>query len=171
MAEPIRTAMIACCGNVEVGDDGFGPAVGVALAQWNIPAIEVIDLGTAPSHLLDVLASCQALCVVDAAMDADCPAGQLIDTDWFSPCRPTLIHERPSGTHSLTLVDQIALAHRLHLLPRHVRLVAATIATPRPGQPMCAALRELVPTAAERIVRWVFSVCDAAVNVRGAMVV
>lgn len=70
---PDRPHVLLCLGNELHGDDGFGPAVGAALAAQGLPAPwRLVQAGTRGLEALAVLQDCQAAIVVDAAA----PAGQ-----------------------------------------------------------------------------------------------
>jgi hydrogenase maturation protease len=147
--------LIAACGNTMAGDDAFGPRVAEALIRKRLPATEIVNLATRPGGLLDHLPGPQLLLVVDAAIRDGQPIGNLIDLDWFDPSRPPLAHEAALSSHGVSIADEINLADRLGMLPRPVRLVACTIGSTHPGQPMHEAVQRQVPPAAHRIAAYV----------------
>ena len=64
---PPRHALL-CLGNELHGDDGFGPAVGRALAAQGLPAPwQLVQAGTRGLEALAALQDCEAAIVVDAA--------------------------------------------------------------------------------------------------------
>jgi hydrogenase maturation protease len=64
---------VLCFGNELHGDDGFGPAVGRALAELGLPGgWELHQLGTRGLDALALLQDCEAALLVDA----EAPAGQ-----------------------------------------------------------------------------------------------
>lgn len=147
--------LIAACGNAMAGDDAFGPRVAEVLIRKRLPAVEIVNLGTKPGGLLDHLPGSQLLLVVDAAVQDDKPVGHLIELDWFAPSRPPLAHEAVLSSHGVSIADEIGLADRLGMLPRHVHLVACTIGSTHSGQPMHEAVQRQVPPAARRIAAYV----------------
>lgn len=65
---------VLCLGNELHGDDGFGLAVGRALATPGLPAPwQLVQAGTRGLEALAALQDCEAAIVVDAAAPAGCP--------------------------------------------------------------------------------------------------
>jgi hydrogenase maturation protease len=148
------TILVAAYGNNLAADDSFGPLVAEAVRARAIPGVEVVSLGMKPASLLDYLANHRAVCVVDAARCDGLPAGTLIDVDFFDADRPPLVHDASLSTHGLSVADELALAQRLGLCPKHVRLVAVVAASIEVGRsPSFEVLRQ-VPAAASRIADW-----------------
>ena len=93
--------VILGCGNVLLGDDGFGPAVIERLHQVGLPkTVEAIDVGTSiREHLLDYLLAPQLrprlLVVVDAAYREGVDPGTLFH------CRPEELP--PCKAHDFSL--------------------------------------------------------------------
>lgn len=167
MPRGTRPILIAACGNTMAGDDAFGPRVAEALTRTRLPAAEIVNLATKPGGLLNHLPGPQLLLVVDAAVQDDKPVGHLIELDWFDPGRPPLAHEAALSSHGVSIADQIHLADRLGMLPRHVRLVACTIGSTHPGQPMHGAVQRQVPIAARRIAAYVRDWLEKSNNLWG----
>ncbi len=75
--------MILGCGNILLGDDGFGPAVIARLHEIGVPeAVQAIDVGTSIreqllDYLLDPRLRPQLLVVVDAAYQGGLAPGTL----------------------------------------------------------------------------------------------
>lgn len=70
---PGRRHALLCLGNELHGDDGFGPAVGRAIADQGLPGPwQLVQAGTRGLEALAALQDCAAAIVVDAAA----PAGQ-----------------------------------------------------------------------------------------------
>jgi hydrogenase maturation protease len=147
----MRPILVATCGNASAGDDAFGPRVAALLRENDRADLEVVDLGMKPAALLDHLEGRQMLVIVDAAAGQGLPPGLLIDTDWWSADRPPLVSERSLSTHGISLADQIELAGKLHLLPRIVRVIAATGAAMTVGAESSPSIDRLVAEAAHRI--------------------
>lgn len=145
--------LIAACGNVDAGDDAFGPAVAAALREMDLPMVEVVDLDIRPAALLDHLDLRLALIVVDAVKSPHDGPGRLVDVDWFHPRRPALVNDDPMSTHGISIGAQLDLAGRLGMLPQRARLVGGTLNDAEVGQPMSPAMRELVRDAASYIHR------------------
>ncbi len=146
--------LIAACGNLIAGDDEFGPLVAAALREMasdRMPWMKIVDLEMKPTALLDYLPGPELLILVDAAQSPGDEAGKLIDVDWFSPDRPTLVRDAILSSHGLSIPEDIKLADRLNILPDQVRLVAVTIGMTRIGGTMRHEVRCQVPAAAETI--------------------
>lgn len=147
--------LIVALGNPTAGDDEFGPLVARALdellAQYPLPDVRVVNLAMNPFALLDHLPGPELLIIVDAAQSESAQAGQLVEIDWFSPDRPPLVRDAILSTHGLSIGDDIALAHRLNVLPREVRLVAVMVGSTRIGGSMRHEVRRQVLLAARRI--------------------
>lgn len=87
--------VILGCGNILLGDDGFGPAVIARLEAIGLPpAVQAVDVGTSiREHLLDALLAPhlrpQVLVVVDAAYRDGVPAGSVwcCPPQDLSPCK------------------------------------------------------------------------------------
>ncbi len=68
MIFPSPRRALLCLGNELHGDDGFGPAVGRALAEVGLPAPwQLVQAGTRGLEALAALQDCEAAIVVDAA--------------------------------------------------------------------------------------------------------
>jgi hydrogenase maturation protease len=153
---PANTAplLVAAFGNEMAADDAFGPLVVRTLRTMALAGVEVIDLGMKPAALLDCLAGRTAVCIVDAAMDEDSPAGRLIETDFFDSHRPQLAHDRVLSSHGLSIAAQLELASGLGMLPDTIHLVAVIVGSTELGQPVTPAVKYQVPVAAKRVARW-----------------
>lgn len=156
--------LVATCGNVMAADDAFGPSVAREFRREELPGVEVIDLDIRPAALLDYLDGRTGLIIVDAAYAPGLQAGRVIDTDWFSPERPALVNDDALSSHGLSIAVQLDLAQRLGILPRRVRLIAATIAPARVGQPASDRLPGLVICAVNLVrmhaERWSASILE-----------
>jgi hydrogenase maturation protease len=147
----VKPVLVVCVGNSLAGDDAFAPQVAEILRLNPPQNTQIVELGTAPASLVDLLHARKALIVVDAASCPDRPPGQLLDCDWDFPERGALHHHVNLTTHDLSLADQIELARALHLLPPIVRLLAVNISAAQLGSPMTPAVAAQVPLAAQRI--------------------
>lgn len=114
--------LIACVGNADVAGDDLGPRVARRLRERRPADFEVVDLGSAPGRLLDMLGGRRTLIIVDAVIGHPRFDGPLIDLEWptASPVRSAAPRR---STHGLSIADQLELAERLDLLPPHVRIV------------------------------------------------
>lgn len=149
-----RPVLVAACGNELAGDDAFGPLVAAALRRRGLSGMDVVTLGMRPGGLLDHLEGRPAVLLVDAALPGRvAPPGTLVHMDYFAAGRPELVHDRALSSHGLSLGHELALAGRLGMLPPRVWIVAATIARAGPGDPVSAAVRRLVPRAADVVER------------------
>ena len=146
--------LVAACGNLQAGDDEFGPLVAAALQEMagdTMPWLKIVDLETKPASLLDHLPGPRLLILVDAAQSETAEAGRLIEVDWFGPDRPPLVRDAVLSSHGLSIADDMELARRLNVLPDEVRLTAVTIGPTRIGGTMRHEVRCQVPNAAEKI--------------------
>ena len=153
MPNDVPPILVAACGNIMAGDDGFGPRVARELRRRPLPrAIEVLDLGMKPAGLIAHLEHRAGLVLVDAAItDDDEPEAALIELDFFDPNRPSLWHDASLSSHGLSLAHELELAQRLDLAPERVRLIAAPVTDVRVGAPLGAVTRSLLRPAADRI--------------------
>src|SRR5262249_23531768 len=74
--------LIACVGNIFLGDDGFGPEVAKRLAAVSLPGwVRVADYGISGMHLAyDLAGGYDAAILIDAAPRGDKPGtGTLLD--------------------------------------------------------------------------------------------
>jgi hydrogenase maturation protease len=149
---PTPPILIAAVGNATAGADAFGSLVLQALAAHVNPAVQLLDLATNPTALLDHLPGRRLLVIVDAALQEDTPSPTLLDINYFSPHRPALASPPATSTHALSLADQLALARTLNLLPPEVRLIAALI-TPHQAANI-ESVRTLVPQAVVAILQY-----------------
>lgn len=147
--------LVLTCGNPLAGDDALGPAVARQLApQQASLGIEVVEADTTPGVLLDSLAGRDAVIVVDAVSIPGAAPGRIVDADWFAPGRPKLLSQRPLSTHGWCIAQEIDLARTLGLLPRHVRLLGATIASAEIGESISPAVRGCAGEICRRIVAY-----------------
>lgn len=145
--------LVATCGNVDAGDDAFGPRVGRALRAAALEGVEVVDLDLRPAALLDHLGGRSAVVLVDAVRaDVDAHDALLV-LDLQEETLPALCHDDALSTHGLGLADQIALARQLDLLPPRVWLVGAPLRAARIGESAGPALDEQVDEAVEAVAR------------------
>lgn len=113
-SEPLPPAVVIFgCGNVLLGDDGFGPAVIEALQHCNLPAaVSVLDVGTGiREYLLDYLMlpslRPQLLIVVDAGSHQDGTPGQVRE------CAPAAIPAQKIHDFSLHQFPTVNLLREL----------------------------------------------------------
>jgi len=150
----LPTLVVFGCGNVLLGDDGFGPAVIAALADCALPDwVRVIDAGTGiREHLLDYLllpASRPTLViVVDAGYQPGVPPGQV------RICSPAALARQKCHDFSLHQFPTVNLLQELEQETgiTVVLLLAQTAAVPdliAPG--LSPALTAAVPEACGQI--------------------
>lgn len=110
---PLSTVVVFGCGNVLLGDDGFGPAVIAALADCDLPErVEIIDIGTGiREYLLDYLllpASRPTLViVVDAGYQPGLRPGQV------QVCSPAALARQKCHDFSLHQFPTVNLLQEL----------------------------------------------------------
>jgi hydrogenase maturation protease len=148
---PVVPILIVACGNVLAGDDAFGPLVAQRLRQLSPKGTEIIDLGTKPAGLLDHLPGRHGVIIVDAAEPSSGSAGELIDMDFMSSCRPPLRHDVALSSHGLSIAHELALARTLGMLPVHVHLIAAATGTTQIGEAPTVGVLQSVEPAANRV--------------------
>ena len=141
--------LIAACGNASAGADAFGSLVLHALAAHADPNVQLLDLATNPTTLLDHLAGRQLLIIVDAALSKDASSSALLDIDYFSSDDLQLVSQRGTSTHALSIANQLELARTVGMLPPSVRLVAAVIQHQEAGDIQAAQAQ--VPKALQAI--------------------
>jgi len=146
--------LVAACGNVMASDDAFGPLVARELRLQAPAGIEVADLDIRPAALLDYLAGKDGLILVDAVHAPGQQTGELMDIDWFSPDRPSLINDDTMSTHGLSLAMQLDLAKQLGLLPKRVRLIAVCIDPARVGEAASEYLPKAVLVATDLVIKY-----------------
>jgi len=153
---PVPEVVVFGCGNVLLGDDGFGPAVIEALKGYCLPpAVQAIDAGTSiREYLLDYLMlpalRPRVLIVVDAceAVAGAAPAGHVTQG------RPAALPARKSHDFSL---HQFPTVNLLLELEREtgievVLLVAAIAVVPERIAPgLSPLMRTAVAEARDRI--------------------
>ena len=162
MKPPPRPILIACCGNDMAGDDGFGPAVGAALARLPLSDVDVLDVAAAPSALLDELPGRTSLVIVDAALNPEAPAGTLLEWTWSDAKVELLLSAHVVSTHGISVPDQLALAAQLGLLPLHTRIIAVAIKGATTGKAASQAVLNSVDGAVDRIRRFSLEVSRQA---------
>ncbi len=144
--------LVATCGNVMAGDDALGPLVARALRQFELPGVKVADLDLRPAALLDLLEHPRRLLIiVDAVRIDDAALGEVIDLDWCSGDRPTLVHDDVLSTHGLSIANQLELAEPLGMLPAKVRLIGAAIADAVIGEHVSAGNHGAIDAVVARV--------------------
>jgi len=117
--------LILGVGNVLMGDEGAGvQAIRVLESRPWPPHVTLLDGGTGGFHLLGCLDDCDALILIDAALDGR-PEGNV------SVIEPRYARDFPSSlsAHDIGLRDLVESAALLGRLPR-IRLVTVSIAEP-----------------------------------------
>jgi coenzyme F420 hydrogenase subunit delta len=110
---PAPSVVIFGCGNVLLGDDGFGPAVIEALQPLNLPeAVRLIDAGTGiREYLLDYLMlpslRPELLIIVDAGYQQTGAPGEVLE------CKPTAIAAQKIHDFSLHQFPTVNLLREL----------------------------------------------------------
>ena len=142
--------VVACVGNIFLGDDGFGVEVARHLAQQELPpGVELIDVGIRGVHLAyELLDGCDLLVLVDAAARGE-PPGTV-----------SVIEAGPAGdsaglpvidAHGLAPDDVFALLERLGSRPARTLVVACEPADLAPGLELSAPVHAAVPHAVQAV--------------------
>ena len=142
--------MVACVGNIFLGDDGFGVEVARALADRPLPAgVEVADIGIRGVHLAyELLDGCELLILVDAA-PRGLPPGTVsvieVGPATRQPDLPVI------DAHGLAPDDVFALLDRMGSRPARTLVVACEPADLSPGIQLSDPVREAVPHAVRAV--------------------
>lgn len=109
-------------GNILLQDEGIGVHVVQRLqARWRLPAqVQVLDGGTSGMVLLDDVAACEHLLIVDCAR-LDGPPGEI--HEFQGAAVPAFFQQRISP-HQIGLSDLLAAAALMDALPAGLSLVA-----------------------------------------------
>ena len=126
--------LVACVGNIFLGDDGFGVEVARRLAGRRYPAgVEVVDFGIRGVELAyTLLDGCETLVLVDAVPRGG-PPGTLYLIEPEMPKNGTTVREESGGVavdaHNMDPMKVLAFARTLGAMPGRVLLVGC-----EPGQ-------------------------------------
>lgn len=135
------------CGNVLLGDDGFGPAVITRLLDFNLPAsVSTVDVGTGiREYLLDYLMLPELrpafLIVIDVDVEGDGPPGEV------RVCSPVDLPARKIHDFSLHQFPTVNLLREL----QEVTGVPVAVLLARPPVPMDGFGLELSPVIAAAV--------------------
>lgn len=143
--------LIVGVGNLLLGDEGLGVHVAQALmaAPTRLPAgVDVIDAGTSLLDVLGELPRYDRVIIVDAMQCGDEPGAiRMLEI----PDPTALRRGAPvASLHQLELLDALAAAADLGLLPADLILIGAEVQSVSPG----IALSSSCAVAAGRIVEW-----------------
>ncbi len=138
-----RPVLILGLGNPMWGDDGIGPAVIRALQDEDLsPEVEIWDGGTAGLGLLEAIAERERVLVVDAA-EMDQPAGTVVCLGPQDLTRGS--GPQPLSPHQLGLAQVLALAGRLNVAPKQVKIWAVQPGYLGWSQNLSPAVQERLP--------------------------
>ena len=123
--------LIACVGNIFLGDDGFGVEVARRLATRHYPpGVEVVDFGIRGVELAyRLLDGCDTLVLVDAVPRGGTPGTlYLIEPDTLpSGAETSAAHTPPARSaldaHSMDPMKTLAFAYQLGARPRRILLI------------------------------------------------
>jgi len=139
--------LVACVGNIFLGDDGFGVEVAKGLAGRALPdGVQVVDVGIRGIHLaLDLMDGCQLLVLVDAAPHGQPPGTvSVIEVGPGStpaPARPVI------DAHGLAPDDVFALLDQLNARPDRTIVVACEPQDVSVGMELTPVVAAAVPHA------------------------
>lgn len=152
MNEALPRRTVLCFGNELHGDDGFGPAVGRALAESGLPPGWALQsVGTRGLDALALLQGCQVALLVDAEAPAGQP-GRLRErrADAIASEASVVGHGMGLG-FVLRALQALPVADRLEVL----RLLTAEMAEVRSFQlALSPAVADAVEPAAQRLRHW-----------------
>jgi hydrogenase maturation protease len=138
-------------GNVLMGDDAFGPYVVKHLeAGWELPGVELLELGTPGADLSLHLDGLDAVLVVDTVKLRGAPGElRLLDKAQLLARSPIL----PASPHEPGLREALFTLEFSGGGPREVRLVGVIPAEVEMEVGLSAAVRAAVPAAIEEVLR------------------
>lgn len=169
-AHPTRRILIACIGNIFLGDDGFGVEVARKLASRNYPeGIQIVDFGIRGMDLAySLLDEYDTLVLVDTIARGGQPGTlYLLEPDLtnMTPEKGGEAGRVALDTHSMDPVKVLAYARTLGAQPMHTLLVGcepASFGTEDPTEiPM--GLSEPVQAAVDEAVKMIDSVVQKLV--------
>jgi hydrogenase maturation protease len=140
-----ETALIAGLGSPH-GDDQLGWAA-IDRIRPDLPSGISVHKLSSPLDLLDRIAGCDRLMVIDASAPTGHP-GAVRRFTWPSPA---LAESAFISTHGVGLVAALRLAERLGDLPQRVTIIAIEAGVIGPAFPLTAAARHGLEVAAELI--------------------
>lgn len=142
--------LVACVGNIFLGDDGFGVEVARHLADRPMPAgVQLADIGIRGIHLAyELLDGCDLLILVDAAPHGQ-PAGTVsvieVGADTVAPPRPVI------DAHGLAPDDVFTLLDQLNARPERTIVVACEPGDVTAGMSLTPAVAAAVPHAVRAV--------------------
>lgn len=118
MARILSAPLVIGLGNPDRGDDGAGRAV-ARLLRGRAPGLGIEEQSGAAADLLERLATCDDVVLVDAAVTGASP-GTIHTIDAADTAAiPT---RAAASSHGIGVAEALALARLLHGRPRHCRL-------------------------------------------------
>jgi hydrogenase maturation protease len=140
--------VVACVGNVFLGDDGFGVHVYRELAGKPLPdGVRLLDVGIRGVHLAyELLDGCDLLILVDAAQRGQAPGTvSIVEVGPAGEAPPVI------DAHGLAPDDVFALLERLGGRPDRTLLVSCEPADLTAGMDLSEAVQQAVPHAAQAV--------------------
>lgn len=150
--------LVACVGNIFLGDDGFGSAVAAALARRDLPPqARVVDYGIRSVHLVyDLLDGYDVLVLVDAVSQQDGPPGTVFLIEPDLPVTGDRAGERAEGmldAHDLSPGGAMALLPTLGGSVGRILVVGVQPAACLEGIGLSDPVAAAVEPAADLVVR------------------
>lgn len=138
-------------GNILLEDEGIGVHVVDRLqTDYELPVnVTVVDGGTSGMVLLDDIAACQHLLIVDCAR-LDAPPGTI--HEFHGNAVPAFFQQRISP-HQIGLSDLLAAAALLDVLPQQLSLIAIEPESIELGTELTATGERACELALDRVVR------------------
>ncbi len=142
--------LVACVGNIFLGDDGFGVEVASHLANRPLPAgVQLADIGIRGIHLAyELLDGCDLLILVDAAPHGQ-PAGSVsvieVGPETVATPRPVI------DAHGLAPDDVFTLLDQLDARPARTIVVACEPGDCTAGMSLTPAVAAAVPHAVRAV--------------------
>ncbi|GCF09971.1 hydrogenase maturation protease [Dictyobacter arantiisoli] len=164
--QPLRRILIACIGNIFLGDDGFGVEVASRLMNRQYPeGVQVVDFGIRGMDLAySLLDEYDALVLVDTVARGGQPGTlYLIEPDLteMTPEKGGEAGRMALDTHSMDPVKVLAYARTLGAQPIHTLLIGcepASLGSDDPCTEMQMELSEPVQAAVDEALKMIDSV-------------
>jgi hydrogenase maturation protease len=144
--------LVACVGNIFMGDDGFGPAVFAAMRDKTLPpGVELMDSGIRGIHLAyELMDGCALFVLVDAAPHGAVP-GTVSVIEVQAGTIPGAAPRPVIDAHGLAPDDVFALLDQLGARPARTLVVACEPSDVGGGMELSAPVREAVPHAVRAV--------------------
>ncbi len=122
--EKMKKIAVIGCGNLLLGDDGFGPKVVRALKESGLEKILLVDAGVDETALVKALGKCDCAVIVDALVKKGAAPGELFEVDLSDggmlDAVPATV---PLGAHGIDVIHGLKIAKSIGNWPGKTVLV------------------------------------------------